>query len=225
MSLAIDSDEEVQTKRFKVVVVGSGSVGKTSLVCRFCQDYFSESYKQTIGLDFFSTNITLPDGTMAIISLWDIGGQAIGSKSLRNYIFGADAILFVYDITNLQSFHDLKDWHEIVQDVFRESEQPIPLCSLLGNKTDLSHLRMIRISQHSSFAQEHTMNSLFVSAKTGDNVGKAFFKVAADLCGIQLTKTQLDSETQVMEAHIIQTPHNGEEVQVIEEASGWCSLQ
>jgi GTPase SAR1 family protein len=57
---------------------------------------------QTIGLDFMLKRLELPGNTQVALQIWDIGGQSIGSKMLGNYIFGSQAILICYDITNYQ---------------------------------------------------------------------------------------------------------------------------
>jgi Ras-related protein Rab-28 len=53
-------DEEPDNLQYKVVVLGNGTVGKTSIIMRFCEDYFAKSYKQTIGVDFFVKRLELP---------------------------------------------------------------------------------------------------------------------------------------------------------------------
>ena len=58
--------------------------------------------------------------TEASLQLWDIGGQSIGSKMITNYIAGAHAVLFCYDITNYESFANLEDWLRIVMKTFEE---------------------------------------------------------------------------------------------------------
>lgn len=69
--------------------MGDGAVGKTSIAMRFTEDDFSKSYKQTIGLDFFIKQLTLPGDVHVAIQLWDIGGQSISGKMIGNYIYGA----------------------------------------------------------------------------------------------------------------------------------------
>merc|ERR1711990_757644 len=78
-----DSDEGEQMQ-FKVIVIGDGAVGKTSIVNRFCKDHFATSYKQTIGLDFFMKRLTMPGDVDVAMQVWDIGGQTIGGKMLGN---------------------------------------------------------------------------------------------------------------------------------------------
>eukprot|EP00762_Andalucia_godoyi_P005878 ANDGO_07018.mRNA.1 Ras-related protein Rab6 len=107
------SDEETRIHRFKVVVLGDGAVGKTSLIMRFVDDNFAPSYKQTIGVDFFIKRIVLPGDVEVVLQIWDIGGQQLGSRMLSNYISGANALLFAYDISNLTSFRSLEDWYKM----------------------------------------------------------------------------------------------------------------
>ena len=63
--------------------MGNGTVGKTSIISRFCDDKYSKSYKQTIGLDFFVKKIDFPDSNVQVtLQVWDIGGQSIFSKMI-----------------------------------------------------------------------------------------------------------------------------------------------
>ena len=150
-------DEEPESMQFKVILVGDGTVGKTSIAMRFTDDSFNKrcacpgaihpfnaiylyslcifwrdcSYKQTIGLDFFIKQLSLPGNVnvavqacrrpasvarnaadprpCSLLQLWDIGGQTIGGKMIGNYIFGSHAVLLVYDITNQQVRPDKRE--------------------------------------------------------------------------------------------------------------------
>ncbi|KAF7248307.1 Ras-related protein Rab-28 [Varanus komodoensis] len=115
-------EEECSDRQLKFVVLGDGTSGKTSLATRFAQEAFGKQYKQTIGLDFFLKRITLPGNVNVTLQVWDIGGQTIGGKMLDKYVYGAQAVLLVYDITNQQSFENLEDWYNVVKKVNEESE-------------------------------------------------------------------------------------------------------
>ena len=97
-----------------MILLGDGATGKTSIAMRFTEDHFAQQYKQTIGLDFFNKTLVLPGDVHVTLQIWDIGGQTIGGKMIGNYIFGAQAVLLCYDITNYQSFQDLEDWYNLV---------------------------------------------------------------------------------------------------------------
>ena len=140
------------------------------------------------------------------LQIWDIGGQSIGSKMIGNYIYGAQAVLICYDITNYQSFQDLEDWYRLVQHTFKG--QQLPRVTLIGNKTDLNHLRTVKVEKHNLFADENEMFSCFMSAKTGDNVSQCFYRVAADLAGVVLTKPELEVASKVVRAEIVNHPQD-----------------
>jgi len=203
-----DSDDDGDQLQFKVIVIGDGAVGKTSIVNRFCKDHFASSYKQTIGLDFFMKRIVLPGNVDVAMQVWDIGGQTIGGKMIGNYVFGSHAVLLAYDITNAESFHNLVDWLAVVQKVFAKEEATKPYLALIGNKMDLNHLRAVSPDKHNKFAAENDMFSYFVSAKTGDSINSSFFRIAADLSGVALTKPEIEVQLKVVEAQIVNHPQN-----------------
>ena len=87
-----EDDQEPEQLQYKIVVLGNGTVGKTSVISRFCQDQFARSYKQTIGLDFFVKRVELPGNIQVTMQVWDIGGQSIFSKMITTYIYEANAV-------------------------------------------------------------------------------------------------------------------------------------
>eukprot|EP00056_Hartaetosiga_gracilis_P004634 m.76697 g.76697 ORF g.76697 m.76697 type:complete len:118 (+) comp11894_c0_seq3:86-439(+) len=86
----MDEGETDRIHTIKIVLLGNGSCGKTSIISRYCQENFGEAYLQTIGLDFFLKRLDLPDGSHATLQIWDIGGQSIGGKMLPTYLENAD---------------------------------------------------------------------------------------------------------------------------------------
>ena len=180
----LKDDEEIETKQYKVVVLGDGAVGKTSICNRFSTDQFNQTYKQTIGVDFFTKKINLPPKTEVTMQLWDIGGQSIGSKMVEMYVGGAHAVLLCYDITNYDSFANLEDWYRIVTKTFKG--KPMPYIALVANKIDLKHLTVVRLEQHNQFAQQNKFASFMMSAKIGDQVMSTMMKVASKLSGVSI---------------------------------------
>jgi Ras-related protein Rab-28 len=201
------SDADAPANLFKVVLLGDGAVGKTSIATVYTQGEFGRQYKQTIGLDFFLKRVTLPGDIEVTLQVWDIGGQSIGSSMLGNYIYGAHAVVLCYDITNYQSFLDLEDWFRLVHKTF--GHRPLPYVALVGNKTDISHLRTVKLSKHQSFAALNDFASFFVSARTGDNVTATFYRIAADLAHITLKKPDLMVRQDVVKAVVPGAPVAG----------------
>ncbi|KAF4720488.1 hypothetical protein FOZ63_031133 [Perkinsus olseni] len=136
-----DSDEEsdaeeLLNRQYKVILLGNGAVGKTSLAHRFCDGSFSTSYKQTIGLDFFVKAGDTSDSPGRYQCMSSSVGyrrpeyreqddQSVESRAQAlnlcrdacqlKYIYGSDAVILVYDITSYQSFQDLNDWLQLVE--------------------------------------------------------------------------------------------------------------
>ncbi|KAA6400125.1 MAG: putative ras family GTPase [Streblomastix strix] len=189
-------DEEDTPKQFKVIFIGDGAVGKTSIILRFTQDYFDpdQRYKQTIGLDFFVKHLQINDKTQVSLQCWDIGGQTIGQKMIQNYIRGSNAIVLIYDITVQSSFDNLERWMSFVNEVFAGKDNK-PYLALVGNKTDLGYKRVVKLDDHSRFANKYGMKYFFMSARTGDNVNAAMLKIASDLAGVKQTIVELETST------------------------------
>ncbi|XP_071948532.1 ras-related protein Rab-28-like [Antedon mediterranea] len=199
-----DSEDEStdREKQLKIVLLGDGASGKTSLATRYSQNQFGKQYQQTVGLDFFLQRIVIGGKSHVTLQVWDIGGQTLGGKMLENYIYGAHGILLVYDITNYNSFENVEDWFQKVKKVFSEAES-LPSIMLVGNKMDLEHIRAVKQDRHHKLCSEHNLLSHFVSAKTGDSINLCFKKLAADILGLKLTKSDLEQTTQVVKAEIV----------------------
>jgi len=223
----MSSDDETENLQYKVLLLGDGATGKTSIAMRFTEDHFAMQYKQTIGLDFFLKRLVLPGDVNVALQIWDIGGQTIGGKMIGNYIYGAQAVLICYDVTNYQSFQNLEDWYRLVQRTF--NGQAMPRVTLIGNKTDLNHLRTVKVEKHNQFADENEMFSCFMSAKTGDNVSQCFYRVAADLAGVVLTKPEIEVASKVVKAEIVNHPQNDSNEPLVDRSSrtgrGGCMVQ
>ena len=130
---------------------------------------------------------------------------------LDKYFFGADAVALVYDVTNQQSFENLEDWLRACKNILsqqqRESasglQKKSPTFALVANKIDLEHLRTIKSDRHHRFAQDNGLLTYAVSAKSGEGVNLAFQKIAADLLGIRLSKTEQEQQQAVVRAEIV----------------------
>eukprot|EP00998_Keelungia_sp_KM082_P007800 NODE_3987_length_829_cov_42.591168_g3964_i0.p2 GENE.NODE_3987_length_829_cov_42.591168_g3964_i0~~NODE_3987_length_829_cov_42.591168_g3964_i0.p2 ORF type:complete len:249 (-),score=96.97 NODE_3987_length_829_cov_42.591168_g3964_i0:81-794(-) len=218
------SDSDVEQLQYKVVILGDGAVGKTSITMRFCKDYFAAKYKQTIGLDFFTQQLQLPDNVHVSFQILDIGGQTIGSKMIGNYVFGAQAILLVYDITNYQSFLNLEEWIAVVKRSTPQFESSPPLLYLVGNKMDLKHLRTVKADKHNAWAESNHMYSAFVSAKNGDGINSTFTRLGADLAGVVLTKNEVAASNTIVTAEIVDHQQNdpAQKPLQIKEKKGKC---
>jgi small GTP-binding protein len=153
---------------FKVIIVGAGKVGKTSLTIRFAEDRFRESYLPTLGVDFLTKNLTI-DKAKIKLQLWDTGGQEFVMSLLPFYFSGAAGGVLVYDITNRNSFNALDYWLKQI----RQNAGNIPVV-LAGNKIDIAAQRKVSTEEAQKFANEKNLMYLETSAKTGVSVPDLF---------------------------------------------------
>jgi len=162
---------------FKVLIIGSGAVGKTSLLHRFVENKFNFRYKLTIGADFLSKVIEgypNPDTTCKL-QIWDIGGQE-RYKFLRSSFFdGANGALVVFDISRWHTYEELNDW---LSDLREFAGENVPFI-LIGNKIDLIKDVFGEYDKEGVEEYAKSENTYFVetSAKTGENVEGAFLNL------------------------------------------------
>ena len=153
----------------KLVLLGDANVGKTSLVYRFIENKFRDNYKSTLGVNLLKKDLDIDTYNGVSAQIWDLGGQE-SFRSLRKlYLEGANGALVIFDMTKRKTFDKLKEW---VQS-FREARGEQPLL-LIGNKIDLKGNIKITENEAREFAENNKMAFLLTSAKTGNNVEKAF---------------------------------------------------
>ena len=162
---------------FKVILIGSGAVGKTSLLHRFVENKFTFRYKLTIGADFLSKIIEgypKPDTTCKL-QIWDIGGQDRYKFLRANFFYGANGALMVFDISRWHTFKELDDW---LSDLREFAGKDIPFI-LIGNKLDLIEDISGEYDKESAEDLAKRENSVFIStsAKSGENVEGAFLNL------------------------------------------------
>ncbi|XP_064088594.1 ras-related protein Rab-28-like [Macrobrachium nipponense] len=196
-----DSEDEAVERQVKIVLVGAPQVGKTSIAMRYTQDTINKAYQASMGVEFYLKRLILGNERNVSIQIWDVAGSALTGKMTDKYLYGAHAVLLVYDVTSSHSLECLQDWLSTVRRVGRSQERP-PLIALVANKADLEHARQVKSEKHHRFANESAMASYVVSAKTGEGVALSFQKVAAELLGIRLTKAEQEQQQPVVTAEI-----------------------
>ncbi len=184
-------------KDLTVALVGDGSSGKSSIIRTLTEDgSFSTVYAQTIGCDFHERRIKIRENLVSL-RVWDIGGQSIHSKNIKQYVYAAQAIFLVYDVTNQESFMNLDDWLSALMKNGVKKENVY----LVGNKIDMVDQRVVEEARHRTFVEENGLREgFFMSAKTADKLLVAFVTVAGQICGIDLTDAELEAYSKVVKA-------------------------
>ncbi|MFX0021315.1 MAG: Rab family GTPase [Candidatus Hermodarchaeota archaeon] len=160
----------------KIIVLGPGSVGKSSIIRRFVKNEFSFDYKFTIGVEINSKIVEYEKGSFAQLTIWDIGGQERFKILRRNFYEGTYGALVVFDLSRPQTFSKMKEW---ISDLNVILEKEVPII-ILGNKADLIPEIGEVLDQDEIVQFAENLDSVYLqtSAKTGNNVQEAFAQLA-----------------------------------------------
>lgn len=166
---------ELSKKLLKLLLLGNSTVGKTSLMLRFCEQTFSLNFSPTIGVDYKFKTVDM-DGRRVKLQIWDTAGQERFKAITQRYYRMAAGILLVYDVTDRASFTNVQNWVESIE----ANTRPEDNCQfvLVGNKIDCSAERMVSTEEGQALACEYSCDFFECSAATGDNVESAFLKLA-----------------------------------------------
>lgn len=165
-----------QPRVFKLVLLGSGSVGKSSLALRFVKNDF-RNILPTVGCAFFTKLVNL--GAVSLkFEIWDTAGQEKYHSVCHLYFRGANAALLVYDITRRDSFCKAQQW---LRDLEREIPPGDAVVMLVGNKTDLDEERQVTFQEGKEFAESKRLLFMEASARLNHQVTEVFSTVAREL--------------------------------------------
>ena len=154
----------------KVTLLGNSGVGKTCIIYRFTNNDFKEGTMTTRGADYSQKSVTIKNQTINL-DLWDTAGQENYRSLGRHFYKDSLIVILVYDITNRESFEDLKTiWYN---DLKRYGEK-YSVLAVVGNKSDLFETEAVNEKEGEKFAEEKNAEFMLVSAKTGDNITNLF---------------------------------------------------
>lgn len=154
---------------FKVILVGDSGVGKSNLESRFTRNEFTQGSKATIGVDFAGKTVSVQSSRVRA-QIWDTAGQERFKAVSTTYYRNSAAAMVVYDITSKKSFASVATW---VKDL-RELSEKDAVLMIVGNKTDLEHLRAVPTEDGRRFAENEGVMFIEASAQSGANVETAF---------------------------------------------------
>ncbi|XP_073953973.1 RAS oncogene family member Rab23 [Choristoneura fumiferana] len=165
-------EEELEVA-LKVVIVGDGGVGKSSMIQRYCRGTFTRDYKKTIGVDFLERQIEI-DGEEVRLMLWDTAGQEEFDAITKAYYRGAHACVLAFSTTDRDSFLALHSWKLKVENECGE----IPTI-IVQNKIDLMDQCVVGPDEAELVARALGCRLMRASVKEDVNVGAVFRALAA----------------------------------------------
>ena len=178
MSESEEQEEEQQENKkgesIKVVLIGNSGVGKTCISQRYISNSYSSQEGSTVGASYFQKKLDLKNGKTIQLDIWDTAGQEKYRSMGRMFYKDAYIVLLIYDITDKQSFKDIKNvWIEEV----RKSGEKHTVLAIVGNKSDRYLEEQVNEDDARNYADEIGAVYALVSAKTGDCINALFENV------------------------------------------------
>ncbi|PAV56371.1 hypothetical protein WR25_15483 [Diploscapter pachys] len=161
----------------KVIMVGSGGVGKSALTLQFMYDEFVEEYEPTKA-DSYRKKVVL-DGEECSIDILDTAGQEDYSAIRDNYYRSGEGFICVFSILDMESFDATNEFREQILRV-KNSDSSIPIV-LVGNKADMRDERVVPIELAKQRAEQWGVQYVETSAKRRENVDKVFYDLMRDI--------------------------------------------
>ncbi|UJR37842.1 hypothetical protein I4U23_030532 [Adineta vaga] len=163
---------------FKILIIGESSVGKSSLMTRFVDETFQQTFFPTIGVDFKVRTLMIDDHQCKV-QIWDTAGQERFRVITTTYYRDASGVLIVYDVTNGESFSRIRRWIDEINKYCDESIAKV----LIGNKDDNpssdseQSQKIVSTSDAQQYARQMNLTFFETSAKDNKNVNEAFYAV------------------------------------------------
>ena len=177
----------------QLIIIGDSTVGKTSLLTRYTTGNFKEEYLPTIGIDYYIKNETI-NNKIIMIKLWDTVGHERYKALIQNFFKNAEGVIVVYDITNVDSFDNLKIWIDSIKQNMESKNIILPVI-IIGNKVDMEDMREISNEKAENFAKENNFKYFETSAKTGEGIDKAIIELVNQI--LNNSNKDLDDQKKV----------------------------
>jgi small GTP-binding protein len=173
-----EETENEEIESLKVVLIGESGVGKTSIINQFAKGIFNQDIMSTNGATFTTNKkkFIQPNGSTKNISfeMWDTAGQEKYRSLAKMFFKEASVALIVYDVTNLKSFNEIKNyWMNLV----KEHAPKNIIMYIIGNKSDLIGSEAVKEEMAREYAKEEKVNFFLTSAKDRSGIDELFNEI------------------------------------------------
>ena len=172
--MQINSDFEFL---IKIVVIGDSGVGKTNFIFQFTEGRFSSAHVTTVGIDYKSKIIKLPNKKVVKLQIWDTAGQERYMAINKNLFQKVQGIILMYDLTNRDSFEHLQNWLNLIN---KNVSNKVVI--LVANKLDLAQeKRIVTEEEGEDIGKKNDMLFFEGSGASGENVEEIFRSIADEV--------------------------------------------
>ena len=197
-------------KKCQLLIIGDSTVGKTSILNRYTSGDFNKHYLATAGLDFFKKDEIFYGKTIRI-KIWDTAGQERYKSLTQGYFRNAEGIIIVYDVSNSDSFGNLKYWIQSIKTHINVDNGHVPAI-IIGNKIDIFD-REVTKEEGEKFSNEKNFEYFETSAKNGKGIDECIKYLIKKVLKIKSKKDdeELESESIKIEEEEKNKKHKSKE--------------
>ncbi len=202
----------------KITLLGNSGVGKTCIILRFTNNEYNENSISTKGANYMPKTIKVQDKTLNL-DIWDTAGQEQYRSLGKHFYKDSYIVILVYDITNKDSFEDLKNvWYN---DLEKYGEK-YSVLAVVGNKIDRFDAEdTVPEDEARKFAEEKNAVFMLVSAKNGDNINN-LFNVLANKYIDPFFQSQVKEEINKKGEGVVQIKEKNKEQKGLKSRKAWC---
>jgi len=164
--------------KFKIIICGDPSVGKSSLILRYTNNAFRRHYIPTLGVHVSDKIFQIEESYIQLV-LWDIAGQAKFETMRQQFYLGSDGIFLIFDLSKPNSLESVSNWYYDIQNQL--TDRPALTGYILGNKKDIVQPLGSTSEKGYDLASYLNLGYIETSALTGENVDYAFYTIAKSL--------------------------------------------
>ena len=159
--------------KIKLIFVGEGAVGKTSLIAQYVDNKFVEEYVMTVGRDKAIKELDI-NGKKINIEIWDTPGQEKFNQVNKIFMKNTKIAIIVYSIIDKKSFENLNKWLNMVKEINKNDDLVI---GIVANKSDLFENQIVSKEEGEKFAKDNNVLFFETSAKDYNSINKVFFEL------------------------------------------------
>ena len=164
--------------KIKTIIIGDSYCGKTTILNKYVNKNFNDTFMATIGVDYYKSMIIKNDDTYKF-SIWDTSGQEKFNSIISSYYRDIGVAIIVFDLTNYNSFVNIKKWLDILSSYETEGEKEKIIKVVVGNKCDLVKERRVSQNDAEKICRKHGLDYLETSAKININIDNIFQKIVS----------------------------------------------
>lgn len=176
---------ESKIHNFKIVLLGEGCVGKTSIVLRYVEDKFQSKHISTLQASFLSKTIYVNEERINL-NIWDTAGQERFHALGPIYYRSSNGAILVYDITDVDSFQKVKNWAKELKKMLG----PEVVIAIAANKIDLDNSRNVTVEEGKIYSADVGARYIETSAKSNLGIEELFSELTKDMIANANNKSQ-----------------------------------